>query len=91
MVELLHDGDFFLDEIQAAEVFVLLGAVPVEGGVEAEAGGEGALAAAAGGGAPQEVRLGAFAEAGFGEFFDGLDDACVSVGVHVCGCMQDVG
>ena len=76
MVELLHDGNLLLDEVEAAQVLGLAGRVPVQRGVEAEASGEGALAAAAGAGAAEEVRLGALAEARLGELLDGLGASC---------------
>jgi hypothetical protein len=68
MVELLHDGNLLLDQLERS-VLALGGRVPEQRGIEANAGWQGASTVA---GSAEQVRLGAFAQTRLGELLDGI-------------------
>jgi len=74
MVEFLHDGNLLLDEVQRIVLF--RDRVPMQRGVEAQAGRKSTLPPPPCAGAAQQVRLGALTQARFGEFFNSLRLSC---------------
>jgi len=77
VVELLHDGNLFLDQLEGIVLFRDI--VPVQGRIEANAGGEGAPAVVW---TAEEVRLGAFPQTGLGELLDCLSSALALPMLH---------